>query len=183
MWGQHQNIKNQISQHFADRCLGIRENIGKLFIIILASLIWLIICWHQDRSNHLYIFTEKIRYFWYSQRTFTVRNPHKPAHRSPNFMTRRLWWCCCCCWLLWWTWSPKYSPRRPSWALEGNRVQYWREGEVKQAALIETDLIICSVRSYRLHQTTPDYTPLLWLCTYFVYVNRIPLETPIQRID
>ena len=69
MWGQHQNIKNQISQHFADRCLGIRENIGKLFIIILASLIWLIICWHQDRSIifpiyvQSFIFTKKILFY------------------------------------------------------------------------------------------------------------------------
>ena len=76
MWGQHQNIKNQISQHFADRCLGIRENTGKLFIIILASLIWLIICWHQDRSIifpiyvQSFIFHQKMIFFIFNVRTF-----------------------------------------------------------------------------------------------------------------
>ena len=51
-WGLRTILNDQISQHFADswQVRGIRENTGKLFIIVVASLIWLIICWHQDQS-------------------------------------------------------------------------------------------------------------------------------------
>ena len=151
MWGQHLNIKNQISQHFADRCLGIRENIGKLFIIILASLIWLIICWHQDRSIifpiyvQSFIFTKKNIFFdILSELILTVRNSHK-IKRSPTFITRRLCW--------WWWWYPKHTPRWPSWAVQcsgGNPYSLilsteYCGVEVKQTGLMETDLIIWSL--------------------------------------